>query len=271
MPSEGPATAPPDVLQRILAHKAQEVAEAAKARPQRELEARAREAEAPRGFHRALAQRIAAAEPGVIAEIKKASPSKGVLRADFDAAAIARAYRDGGAAALSVLTDNPFFGGSGDDLAAARAAVDLPALRKDFVIDPYQIVEARAMGADCVLLIVAALDDTRLRELRDAALAYSMDVLVEVHDRAELERALAIEPDLVGVNNRDLRTFVTDTATTLALRERVPDDVLLVTESGIHSADDIAHMQTAGVHAFLVGEALMSAPDPGAGLADLFA
>jgi indole-3-glycerol phosphate synthase len=270
MASDGTATAAPDVLQRILAHKEHEVAEAAKARPQRELEERAREAEAPRGLRRALAERVAAGEPALIAEIKKASPSKGVLRENFDPGSLARAYRDGGAVALSVLTDRGFFGGSGQDLATAREAVALPALRKDFLIDSYQIIEARAMGADCVLLIVAALGDARLRELRDKAVAYGMDVLVEVHDGDELERALAIDPDLVGINNRDLRTLVTDTTTTRSLRERVPEDVVLVTESGIHSADDLARMQATGVHAFLVGEALMSAPDPGARLAELF-
>jgi indole-3-glycerol phosphate synthase len=206
----------------------------------------------------------------VIAEVKKASPSKGVLRADFDPEAIGRAYADNGAAALSVLTDHDFFQGAPEHLIAARAASGLPVLRKDFVLDPYQVYEARAMGADCILLIVAALGDATLRELRDAAAHLHMDVLVEVHDGDELERALAIGPDLVGINNRDLRTFETDTATTTRLRSRVPEDVLLVTESGILTADDVAAMQAADVHAFLVGEAFMVAPDPGERLAALF-
>ncbi|MDZ7748866.1 MAG: indole-3-glycerol phosphate synthase TrpC [Halofilum sp. (in: g-proteobacteria)] len=270
MSSEALPADTPDILRRILARKAEEVAEAAAREPLGALSRRAAEADAPRGFRAALEARIAAGEPAVIAEVKRASPSKGVLRADFDPEAIARAYADNGAAALSVLTDRDFFQGAPEHLAAARAASGLPALRKDFVVDPYQVYEARAMGADCILLIVAALGDAALRELRDAAAQLDMDVLVEVHDGDELERALAIGPDLVGINNRDLRTFETTTETTLALRDRVPDDVLLVTESGILDAVDVAAMQRAGVHAFLVGEAFMTAPDPGARLAELF-
>lgn len=269
MPSEASPAAPPDVLRRILERKAEEIAGAAAREPLAGIAQRAAAAEAPRGFRAALARRIDAGTPAVIAEIKKASPSRGVLRADFDAAALARAYADGGAAALSVLTDRDFFQGHPEDLAAARAAGGLPVLRKDFVLDPYQVYETRAMGADCVLLIVAALGDAALRELRDLSAHLGMDVLVEIHDADELERALAIAPDLVGVNNRDLRTFETSTETTRALRARIPDDVLLVTESGIHTADDIAAMRAAGVHAFLVGEALMTAPEPGARLAEL--
>ncbi len=260
----------PDILKRILERKLEEVDEAATREPLDLLAQRAAHAGPPRGFRAALAARIAAGEPAVIAEVKRASPSKGVLRADFDPEAIGRAYADNGAAALSVLTDRDFFGGAAEHLVAARAASGLPVLRKDFVLDPYQVHEARAMGADCILLIVAALGDAALRELRDTAAGLGMDVLVEVHDGDELDRALAIGPDLVGINNRDLRTFETDTATTTRLRPRVPDDVLLVTESGILTADDVAAMQAADVHAFLIGEAFMVAPDPGERLAALF-
>ncbi|MEX2576094.1 MAG: indole-3-glycerol phosphate synthase TrpC, partial [Halofilum sp. (in: g-proteobacteria)] len=214
--------------------------------------------------------RTDAGEAAVIAEIKKASPSKGLLRADFDPAEIARSYAAGGAAALSVLTDRDFFQGDGSYLTAARAASGLPALRKDFIIDPYQVYEARAMNADCVLLIVAALDDAALRELHGLSIELGMDVLVEVHDEHELKRALAAGPDLIGINNRDLRTFETTPETTRELRGRVPPDVLLVTESGIHTQDDVAAMRAADVHAFLIGEAFMVASDPGAQLAALF-
>jgi indole-3-glycerol phosphate synthase len=270
MTSEAAAADTPDILRRILARKAEEIAEAAAREPLARLAERAAGADAPRGFRAALAERIERGDPAVIAEVKKASPSKGVLRPDFDPAAIARAYAAGGAAALSVLTDRDFFEGDPEHLRAARASSGLPVLRKDFVVDPYQVYEARAMAADCVLLIVAALGDAALRELRDTAAHLGMDVLVEVHDGDELERALAIGPDLVGINNRDLRTFHTTTETTLALRERVPDDAVLVTESGIHTAEDVAAMRSAGVHGFLVGEAFMVAPDPGRRLAELF-
>lgn len=269
MPSEARPATPPDVLRRILERKAGEIEEAAGREPLAALARRAAAADAPRGLRAALARRLDAGEPAVIAEIKKASPSKGVLRAEFEPDALARSCAAAGAAALSVLTDRDFFQGHPEHLAAARAASGLPVLRKDFVIDPYQVYETRAMGADCVLLIVAALGDAALRELHDLATHLGMDVLVEVHDADELERALAIGPDLVGINNRDLRTFHTSTETTRALRARIPDDVLLVTESGIHDADDVAAMRAAGVHAFLIGEALMVADEPGAKLAEL--
>ncbi|MDX1609700.1 MAG: indole-3-glycerol phosphate synthase TrpC [Halofilum sp. (in: g-proteobacteria)] len=260
----------PDILQRILARKAEEIAAAAAAEPLRALSQRAAQADPPRGFRAALAQAIDADRAAVIAEVKKASPSKGVLRREFDPAAIGRSYARGGATALSVLTDRDFFQGDGSHLAAAREASGLPVLRKDFLVDPYQVYESRALGADCILLIVAALGDAALRELYDLAVHLGMDVLVEVHDGLELDRVLAIGADLVGINNRDLRTFQTSLDTTLDLRERVPGDVLLVTESGIHGHEDIGLMRAAGVHAFLVGETFMKAPDPGAKLAELF-
>jgi indole-3-glycerol phosphate synthase len=224
----------------------------------------------PRDFVGALRTRIAAGRPAVIAEIKRASPSRGVLREAFDPAAVAAAYAANGAACLSVLTDRQFFQGAPEHLVAARAASGLPALRKDFVIDPYQVDEARALGADCILLIVAALDDERLRDLEARARDLGMAVLVEVHDAAELERALRLATPLIGINNRDLRRFETRLETTLALRPRIPDDRLAITESGIASREDVALMRGHGVHAFLVGEAFMRAPDPGAALARLF-
>jgi indole-3-glycerol phosphate synthase len=263
-----------DVLQRILARKAEEVAERRTRVPLSEVEQRADEASAPRGFARALADKAAAGLPGVIAEIKKASPSKGVIRADFEPASIARAYADAGAACLSVLTDVDFFQGSDGNLQQARAACTLPVLRKDFTVDPYQVVEARALSADCILLIVAALDDAQLRDLATLALDLGMDVLLEVHDGEELERALRV-PDrdgrvLLGVNNRDLRTFAVSLDTTLALQPRVPVGRRLVAESGILAPEDVARLRTAGIDAFLVGEAFMREPDPGAALRRLF-
>jgi indole-3-glycerol phosphate synthase len=260
-----------DILDRILAVKAQEIESARRARPLDALRAEAEAAPPPRGFVAALRAAIAAGRPGVIAEVKKASPSKGVLRADFDPAAIARAYAAGGAACLSVLTDRQFFQGAPEHLVAARAACPLPVLRKDFVIDPYQLYEARALGADCVLLIVAALDRPRLRDLKAVAQGLGMDVLVEVHDAAELDLALALSTPLVGVNNRSLRTFETRLDTTLGLLPRIPGDRLVVTESGILRNEDVARMRANGVNAFLVGEAFMRAPDPGRALAELFA
>ena len=260
----------PDVLRRILRRKAEIVAERSEQITLHAFETRVQRAPAPRGFLAALSRRAAAGEAAVIAEIKRASPSRGLLREDFDPAAIAGSYRRGGAACLSVLTDEDFFQGSDAHLQQAREAVSLPVLRKDFMIDPYQVYESRALTADCILLIVAALGDAALRELHDLATHLGMDVLVEVHDGDELERALSIGADLVGINNRDLRTFETSLDTTLALRSRVPEDVLLVTESGIHSPEDIATLRAAGVHAFLVGEVFMTAPDPGAKLAELF-
>ena len=263
-----------DILSRIVAVKHEEIALARAQRSHASLldQARARRAAEgpPRGFERALRARVAAGEAAVIAEVKKASPSKGVLRADFDPAAIARAYEAGGAACLSVLTDERFFQGSAAFLEQARAACGLPVLRKDFLVDPYQVAQAAAMGADCVLLIVACLSDAQLVELEACARELGMDVLVEVHDAAELERARALKTALVGVNNRNLRTFEVSLETTLGLLDRVGPDRLLVTESGILVREDVARMRGAGVHAFLVGEAFMRAPDPGVALRALF-
>ncbi len=259
-----------DILERILAHKAEEVRERAARRPLAELAARCADLPGTRGFAAAIEARSAGGQAAVIAEIKKASPSKGVIRPDFDPAAIARSYAAGGATCLSVLTDVDFFQGSDACLVQARAACALPLLRKDFVIDPYQVYEARVLGADCILLIVAALDDGTLLELSLLAAELDLDVLVEVHDAEELERALDVPAPLIGVNNRDLRSFETSLQTTLDLRARAPADVLLVSESGIHTPDDVARLRAAGVHAFLVGEAFMRAPDPGVELQRLF-
>jgi indole-3-glycerol phosphate synthase len=267
-----------DVLARILAVKAEEVAAARTAMPLAELRRRAEAASAPdggalrpRGFEAAIRASIAAGRSAVIAEVKKASPSRGVLRPDFDPAAIAASYARAGAACLSVLTDVRFFQGAPEYLRAAREACALPALRKDFLVDPYQVYEARAWGADCVLLIVAALDDARLRELEDCALSLGMDVLVEVHDAAELDRALRLRTPLVGINNRDLRSFEVSLSTTLSQLHRIPADRIVVTESGILGPQDVRTMREAGVGAFLVGEAFMRAPDPGEALETLFA
>ena len=260
-----------DILQRILATKRDEVQRARARMPLRELEAAARSAPPPRDFAGALRARIAAAAPAVIAEVKKASPSRGVLRENFDPAAIARSYAAGGAVCLSVLTDVQYFQGAPEFLQQARAAADLPVLRKDFVIDEYQVVEARSWGADAILLIVAALDATRLRAFEAAALELGMAVLVEVHDAAELDLALALATPLLGINNRNLRTFETRLETTLDLLPRIGADRLVVTESGILAPADVARMRAAGVNAFLVGEAFMRAADPGAELARLFA
>jgi indole-3-glycerol phosphate synthase len=223
-----------------------------------------------RGFVNAIARRLAAGMPAVIAEAKRASPSKGLLRADFDPAAIARSYARGGATCLSVLTDVDFFQGSDEYLVRARAACALPVLRKDFLVDPYQVYEARAMDADCILLIAACLDNAGLRELNDLAHRLGMDVLVEVHDGDELDRALTLGNRLVGINNRDLRTFGVSLDTTLGLLPRIPGDRIVVTESGILGPEDVRRMRDHGVHAFLVGEAFMRADDPAARLAELF-
>jgi len=260
-----------DILKKILARKAEEVAERGARMPLAQLDAHLREAPPVRGFRAALQAKIAAGEAAVIAEVKKASPSKGVMRADFRPAEIARSYQAGGAACLSVLTDVDFFQGADEYLQQARSACALPVLRKDFVIDAYQVHEARALGADCILLIVAALDDEQLADFSTLAHKLGMDVLVEAHDAHELERALATPAGLIGINNRNLRTFDTTLDTTLALLARVPADRLLVTESGIHAPADVARMRAAGVHAFLVGEAFMRAADPGAELQRLFA
>jgi indole-3-glycerol phosphate synthase len=259
-----------DVLQRILARKAEEVRSRSARLPLPQLRERLADAPPPRSFALALQARIAVGQPAVIAEIKKASPSKGVIRPDFDPPAIAASYEAGGAACLSVLTDIDFFQGSDDYLRQARAACKLPVLRKDFMVDPWQVVESRVLGADCILLIVAALHDVQLVALSALATELGMDVLVEVHDAAELERALALDAPLIGINNRSLRSFEVSLDTTLALRDRVPADRLLVTESGIHTPPDVALMRASGVNAFLVGEAFMRADDPGGELRRLF-
>ncbi|PWG61265.1 indole-3-glycerol phosphate synthase TrpC [Sediminicurvatus halobius] len=260
----------PDILRRILQRKAEIVAERSEQIGLRAFSTRVEQAPPVRGFRAALEARIGAGDAAVIAEVKKASPSKGVLREAFDPAAIARSYEAAGAACLSVLTDEDFFQGRDEDLQLARGACGLPVLRKDFIIDAYQVYEARALGADCILLIVAALGDATLKELHLLGQELGMDVLVEVHDAEELDRALAIGAELIGINNRDLRTFETDIDTTLRLRERLPEEALVVTESGIHTAEEVAHLRRHGVHAFLVGEAFMREPDPGRKLAELF-
>ncbi len=260
----------PDILRKILAHKLAEVAEQAERLPVSELRRRLEFAPPVRPFARAIRARIQAGRPAIIAEVKKASPSRGLLRADFDPAAIAASYERGGATCLSVLTDREFFQGGEEYLREALEACSLPILRKDFMIDAYQVYEARAMGADCILLIVAALDDARLHELALLATELGMDILVEVHDAGELDRALVLDTPLVGINNRDLRTFNTRLETTLDLLEQVPAGRVVVTESGIHEPADVARMRAAGVQTFLVGEAFMRAEDPGARLADLF-
>ncbi|HEY5682457.1 MAG TPA: indole-3-glycerol phosphate synthase TrpC [Sulfuricaulis sp.] len=262
--------APPDILRKILARKAEEIADRTRRRPLAELKKRLQETSPPRGFLRAIRNRISTGQPAVIAEIKKASPSKGLLRADFRPADIARSYELHGATCLSVLTDVDFFQGADAHLQQAREACALPVLRKDFTIDPYQVYEARTIGADAVLLIVAALDDTRIRELNALALELGLDVLVEVHDALELERALALQPALIGINNRDLKTFHTTVETTLRLRQNIPEDCMIVTESGIHTPEEVARLRAQGVQAFLVGEAFMKAAEPGKKLSELF-
>ncbi len=260
-----------DILRRILDVKAQELNRSRAAKPLAALQHEAREAGAPRDFVGAIRAKIAAGKPAVIAEIKKASPSRGVLREQFDPGSIAASYQRHGAACLSVLTDEQFFQGSMADLREARAACALPVLRKDFTIDPYQVHEARAGGADCILLIAAALEDARMRELAGVARELGMAVLVEVHDAAELERALVLDTPLLGINNRNLRTFETRLETTLDLRARIPPERIVVTESGILKPEDVFRMQSSAVNAFLVGEAFMRAADPGTELARLFA
>jgi indole-3-glycerol phosphate synthase len=259
-----------DILQRILARKAEELAERSTKLPLKELSARAADMPDTRGFAAAIEAKIAEGHPAVIAEVKKASPSKGVIRPEFDPAAIARSYEAGGAACLSVLTDKDFFQGCEDFLQQARAACSLPVLRKDFIIDPYQVYEARAIGADCILLIVAALGDADLLELSLLAADLDLDVLCEVHDAEELERAQAVPVPLIGVNNRNLRTFHTSLDTSLELQQLMEYDRVLVAESGIHTPDDVARLRDAGINAFLVGEAFMRAADPGLELKRLF-
>lgn len=260
----------PDILRRILATKEAEVAAAKAAVAASELERLARAAPPPRDFVGAIRARLAAGRAAVIAEIKRASPSKGLLRESFDPAAIARSFEAAGAACLSVLTDRVYFQGAPEHLVAARAACTLPVLRKDFVVDPYQVFEARALGADCVLLIVAALAPERLRELERVATGLQLAVLVEVHDAAELDAALGLQTPLIGVNNRDLRTFETRLETTVGLLPSIPHDRIVVTESGIHAPEDVARMRGAGVGTFLVGEAFMRSTEPGIALKRLF-
>ena len=259
-----------DILNKIVAVKREEVATAIKRKPLAAMRFDAESRVLTRDFVGALRAKISAGKPAVIAEIKKASPSKGVLRTDFIPADIAQSYAEHGAACLSVLTDKDFFQGSIDYLKQARASCSLPVLRKDFIIDPYQVYESRVMGADCILLIAACLDDAQMKALEALALSLDMAVLVEVHDRAELDRALKLRTPLLGINNRNLQTFEVSLDTTLGLVKEVPADRLLVTESGITTAADVARLREANVNAFLVGEAFMRAEDPGVALAGLF-
>lgn len=260
----------PTILKKILARKAEEIAERSAQVSASDLEQHFDEQPAPRGFARAMTERVQRAQSAVIAEVKKASPSKGVLRENFDPAAIAQSYEKGGAACLSVLTDRDFFQGHEDYLKAARAACSLPVIRKDFLVDPYQITEARAIGADCILLIVAALQPAQLKALHDQALELGMDVLVEVHNAEEMRQALTLSTPLIGINNRDLHTFNLTLDTTLTLKDMVDDGRTLITESGILEPADVQLMKSHGIHGFLVGEAFMRADDPGARLHELF-
>ena len=259
-----------DILARIVSRKREELDERRTRHPLDALRELAASQVASRGFARAIADRVSAGHAAVIAEIKKASPSKGIIREQFDPVSIARSYEQAGAACLSVLTDVDFFMGADDYLVQARQAVRLPVLRKDFIIDPYQVYEARSMGADCILLIVSILDIADLHALYELAVSLGMDVLVEVHDRKELDKALTLDPMLVGINNRNLRTFTVDLNTTLDLLEFMPPETIVVTESGIHEKADVGRMRASNVNAFLVGEAFMRQPDPGKALAMLF-
>lgn len=250
-----------DTLARICETKREHIARRRRERPQGQIEAAARAAAPPRGFHRRLQEAVAAGKIGLIAEIKRASPSKGLIRQDFDPPTLARAYRDGGATCLSVLTDEPYFQGSDEYLTAAREAVDLPVLRKDFMLDPYQVAEARAIGADCILLILAALEDAQAAELEAATQDYGLDVLVEVHDRTELERATRLKSRLIGINNRNLKTLQTSLDTSLTLAPALPAGTTGVGESGLYGPEDLARLRALGVHCFLVGESLMREKD----------
>lgn len=260
----------PDILKKIIRRKREEVAARKAQKPQEQLMDEVPVAEPVRGFVNSIEHKISQGKAGVIAEIKKASPSKGVLRDDFNPAEIAVSYEENGAACLSVLTDIDFFQGSDAYLQQARSACSLPAIRKDFFIDPYQVYEARVLGADCILLIAACLEDSLLFELHELALQLGMDVLIEVHDREEMSRALRLDNPMVGINNRNLRTFDVSLDTTLEMLDMVAGDKLVVTESGIHTKADVALMRSNGVNAFLVGESFMRAEDPGQKLAELF-
>lgn len=260
----------PDILNKILVRKQEEVAERVKNISLEEIKEKAAQASSVRGFEKAIRNQLDKNNTAIIAEVKKASPSKGILREDFQPAEIAKSYEAGGATCLSVLTDIDYFQGSDEYLQTARAACNIPVLRKDFMIDPYQLYESRALGADCILLIVSALNDDQLHELAETTKQLKLDVLIEVHDGEELKRALATDLTLIGINNRNLHTFETSLSTTTSLLSEIPDNRIVVTESGIHTASDVQLIRESGVNTFLVGEAFMRADDPGQKLAELF-